>query len=495
MERSEPTFVPEWLKSSGSLSTTSHHSDEQGVSKTSRNKSLVNISDNELGRPSVSERTTSSYFRRASSSNGSPYLRSYGSFDRYSDKEKSESRHRDYSDPLGSILPSRFEKEGLRRSHSSVSAKRGDSWPRKVVADSTGVNKTSHGHSNGGALRSGGGGISGVKTAFERDFPSLGAEEKQDSEIGRVPSPGLSSAIQSLPIGSAAVIGGDGWTSALAEVPVIVGSNGSNTSVVQPVQPTTGRNMAETLAQGPPRAQTAPQLSVGTQRLEELAVKQSRQLIPVTPSMPKALALSSSDKPKPKAAQVQLQSSHLVNSPVSVPERKPGVVTLEKRPSSQAQSRSDFFNLMRKKSMTPITTDNTGSSISASDRPGEAVTEGESGGAQRTNNENKDDSACNGDADVASETSGNNGRKNLNSDAFLYSEEEEARLLRLMGWEETADEDEGLTEEEINSFYRDASKYLNMQAASKIFKGTQPKLLIPLHSQISEISSDSKLES
>ncbi|KAJ0696979.1 hypothetical protein HanLR1_Chr10g0363531 [Helianthus annuus] len=562
MERSEPTFVPEWLKSSGSLSTTSHHSDEQGVSKTSRNKSLVNISDNELGRPSVSERTTSSYFRRASSSNGSPYLRSYGSFDRYSDKEKSESRHRDYSDPLGSILPSRFEKEGLRRSHSSVSTKRGDSWPRKVVADSTGVNKTSHGHSNGGALRSGGG-ISGVKTAFERDFPSLGAEEKQDSEIGRVPSPGLSSAIQSLPIGSAAVIGGDGWTSALAEVPVIVGSNGSNTSVVQPVQPTTGRNMAETLAQGPPRAQTAPQLSVGTQRLEELAVKQSRQLIPVTPSMPKALALNSSDKPKPKAAQVQLQSSHLVNSPrpvntkfdstktstvgklhilkpsrerngvtpvakdtlsptagaklpnsplavpsvvgpvplrnnnspVSVPERKPGVVTLEKRPSSQAQSRSDFFNLMRKKSMTPITTDNTGSSISASDRPGEAVTEGESGGAQQTNNENKDDSACNGDADVASETSSNNGRKNLNSDAFLYSEEEEARLLRLMGWEETADEDEGLTEEEINSFYRDASKYLNMQAASKIFKGTQPKLLIPLHSQISEISSDSKLES
>lgn len=31
------------------------------------------------------------------------------------------------------------------------------------------------------------------------------------------------------------------------------------------------------------------QLSVKTQRLEELAIKQSRQLIPVTPSMPKAL--------------------------------------------------------------------------------------------------------------------------------------------------------------------------------------------------------------
>lgn len=31
------------------------------------------------------------------------------------------------------------------------------------------------------------------------------------------------------------------------------------------------------------------QLSVGTQRLEELAIKQSRQLIPVMPSTPKTL--------------------------------------------------------------------------------------------------------------------------------------------------------------------------------------------------------------
>ncbi|KAJ0641012.1 hypothetical protein HanPSC8_Chr16g0719141 [Helianthus annuus] len=573
MERSEPTFVPEWLKSSGSLSTASHnqsqssalHSDEPVVSKGTRNKSHVNISDNDLGRSSVSERTTSSYFRRTSSSNGSSHSRSYSSFGRYSDKEKSESRHRDYSDPLGNILPSRFEKDGLRRSHSSVSAKRGESWPRKIVADSTGANKNIHSQSNGGALRSGGG-ISGVKIAFERDFPSLGADEKQtDPELGRVPSPGLSSAIQSLPVGNSGVIGGDGWTSALAEVPVIVSSNGSNTSVVQPTSisattsMTTGRNMAETLAQGPPRAQTAPQLSTGTQRLEELAVKQSRQLIPMTPSMPKALALNSSDKPKPKVAPLQVQSSHLVNhahsprpvstkfdsiktSPVgklhvlkpsrerngvtpitkdnlsptsggklpvsplgvasavgpaplrnnpavAVAERKPNVVTLEKRPSSQAQSRNDFFNLMRKKSLTAVTPDNTGTSISASDKPDEAeassVTEG---GLQ----ESSESTACNGDADVATKgsTSANDSVKtNLNSNGILYSEEEEARLLRLFGWEETAEEEGGLTEEEINSFYRDVSKYLNSQAASKIFKGSQPKLLMTQMGKNGDISS------
>ncbi|XP_071715935.1 uncharacterized protein [Rutidosis leptorrhynchoides] len=566
MEKGEPTFVPEWLKSSGSLSTTSHQFQSSALH---------------------SDRTTSSYFRRTSSSNGSSHLRSYGSFGRYSDKEKSENRHRDYSDPLGNILPSRFEKEGLRRSHSSVSAKRGESWPKKVVADVTIGNKSSY--NNGGTSRSGvggnSGGNSGVKNTFESHFPSLKVEDKRtDTEIGRIPSPGLSSAIQSLPIGSTAVIGGDGWTSALAEVPVIVGSNGSNASVVQTVQSTSvsataslnsGRNMAETLAHGSPRAQTAPQLSVGPQRLEELAVKQSRQLIPMTPPLPKALALNSSDKSKPKVAQLQVQGSHVVNhahsfrpistksesiktstlgklqilkpsrekncvtpiamdnlsptggsklpnSPLSVPsvvgpaplrnhgnnppisivDRKPGVTISEKKPSSQARSRNDFFNLMRKKSVTPAT----GPSESASDKHGEyetpTVTEGvhesvavDGSGGSHESSEKKDDVACNGDADVATERfTSDNERSNVSCDAILYSEEEEARFLRSLGWEETTDEEEGLTEEEISSFYRDVSKYLTLQTESKIFNGTQPKLLMPLHTHMGkngDVSSDS----
>ncbi|XP_024960618.1 uncharacterized protein LOC112501173 isoform X2 [Cynara cardunculus var. scolymus] len=577
MERTEPTFVPEWLKSSGSLSTISHqftssslHPDDQGVSKSLRTKSLVNSGDNDLGRTSVSDRTTSSYFRRTSSSNGAAHLRSYNSFSRnhrdrdwdkdiyeFRDKEKSDNRHRDYSDHLANILPSRFEKDGLRRSHSSLSAKRGESWPRKVAGDK-------NGHNNGSALPSVGTSSSSGKAAFERDFPSLGAEEKQaDTEIGRVPSPGLTTAIQSLPIGSSAVICGDMWTSALAEVPMIVGSNGSNISVQQPIQPTsvsattsmtTGRNMAETLAQGPSRARTTPQLSVGTQRLEELAVKQSRQLIPMTPSMPKALALNSSDKPKLKVGQSQLQNSHIVNhppslrpvsvksdvtkvstvgklhilkssrerngttstakeslsptggsklpnSPLAVPvvvgsaslrntggstivaDRKPCV---EKRPSPQAQSRNDFFNLMRKKSMATNSSSpgasEAGSSESTNDKPGEPQVGGydpvvvdRSCGVQ-TLSENKVDFSCNGDATERS----NNEKNHSSSDAILYSEEEEARFLRSLGWEETTEE-EGLTEEEINSFYRD---YVNLKTASNFFKGTQPKSLMPLNLQM-----------
>lgn len=590
MEKSEPTLVPEWLKSSGSLSgggNTAHqfassslHSDDQGLLKSGRNRSLGNSSDNDLGRSSVSDRTTSSYFRRTSSSNGSAHLRSYSSFGRshrdkdwdrdiydFRDKDKSvlgDHRNRDYSDPLGNILPSRFEKDGLRRSHSSISGKRGDSWPRKIAADSSNASKSNH--SNGNALLTVGG--SGVhKAAFERDFPSLGAEERHaDPEIGRVPSPGLT-AIQSLPIGNASVIGGDGWTSALAEVPVIVASNGTSATPVQQQavhassvsvasSATTGRNMAETLAQGPPRVQAAPQLSVGTQRLEELAVKQSRQLIPVTPSLPKALTLNPSDKPKLKVGQ-QHQNSHLVNhsprggsaksevsktsslgklhvlkpsrerngisptakdslsptsnssklpnSPLAVApsvvgsaplrnpsnnpvlagvERKPPVAILEKRSTVQAQSRNDFFNSMRKKSMTNSSAaiPDSGSSVLTCvlDKPSEIgtvvpVSHGRdetpvdgSGGDHRFRN--KDDLTCNGEACDGLEQCLNNGKNHPR-----YSEEEEAAFLRSLGWEENAGEDEGLTEEEINAFYRDISKYANSKPSSKIFQGAQPK--------------------
>ncbi|KAI3755244.1 hypothetical protein L1987_55040 [Smallanthus sonchifolius] len=490
MERTEPTLVPEWLKNSVSLTTASHqsslHSDDKSASKSLRNKSL----DSDLGRA-----TTSSYFRRASSSNGSTHSRSFRSFgrthDRYRDKHKlkTENWNRDYSDSLANILPRWFDKDGVRRSHSNVFAKHVESWPRKFAAEK--------GDNNG-------------KIPFERDFPSLGAGEKQvDSEVGRVPSPALSSVIQSLSVGNSGVIGGDVWTSVLAEVPVMVGTSGS-TSISVTANVATGRNMAETLAQGYTRAQTTPQLSVGTQRLEELAVKQSRQLIPMTLSMPKALALNSYDRPKIKVGgQLQLQNSHILsprpvsvnadvtktsspsssnvgklhvlkpsrerncttpiketssptcrsklpNSPLVVPlDRKPSVsFTLEKRPSPQAKSRNDFFNLMRKKSMannspSPVSPD-TRSTESANDTPCERGTQGY--GGVRSFDENK---------------------------VVLYSEEEEARFLKSLGWEETTEE-EGLTEEEINSFYRDVSKYVNLKTASSFLKGTQPKCLMPL---------------
>ncbi|KAM7482228.1 hypothetical protein LguiB_006811 [Lonicera macranthoides] len=579
MERSERTLVPGWLKNSGSgtgggtNAPSSSQSDDNGVSKPARNKSSVN----DQGSVSLpgSDRTTSSYLRRNSSRNGSAHSRSYSSFGRsqrdrgwdkeiyeYRDKEKSvfsDYRHRDYSDPLGNILPSRFEKDRLRRSQSSISAKRGEPWPRRVAADSINANKNNH--SNGNLV------VRSVhKTSFERDFPSLGAEERQvDPETKRVPSPVLSSTIQSLPIGSSAVIGGDGWTSALAEVPVIVGSNGTSASLIAtsasslasaasstapapapapaPVasSPTTGLNMAETLAQGPSRVQTAPQLAVGTQRLEEIALRQSRQLIPVTPSVPKALVLNTSDKSKPKVGpqQHQIPSPHHINhSPRAGPlkpdvsktssigklhilkparerngispapkdnnsssptnatksansprivapsvvgtaplrslgsnpvvakvDRKPALMVLEKRPTPQAQSRHDFFNLMRKKSTTNSSsaTPDPSPAVSPSvlDKQTEAASEcaisthdrddlvpDRSGGAQLSDGTHSGDD-CDGSKKYL-----NNGKNHSRFEVILYPEEEEVSFLRSLGWpwEENFGEDEGLTEEEINAF-------------------------------------------
>lgn len=665
MDKTEPALVPEWLKSSGSVTgggSTNHHfapsllqSDDGAALKPAR-KLMVNSNDHDTGRSSNLERTTSSYFRRSSSSNGSGHPRSFSSFGRtnrerewekdihdYRDKDKSvlsDHRHRDYSDPLGNILPGRLERDMLRRSQSMITGKRGDMWPRKVAADMSTVNKTIH--SNGdGQLASGIVTSSVQKAAFDRNFPSLGAEDKQGApDIGRVTSPGLTSAIQSLPIGNTVVIGGDGWTSALAEVPVIIGSNTTGVSSVQQsvsassvsVAPSTtsGLNMAETLVQGPARARAnaTPQLSVGTQRLEELAIKQSRQLIPMTPSMPKTLVPSPSDKPKSK---IGLQPLHLVNhsqrggparsdvtktsnvgklhvlkpsrerngvsptakdslsptmgsrvanSPLAVTpsaagsaslrsprnnptlasaERRPSVVltSVEKRPTSQAQSRNDFFNLMRKKSSTnpPSAVPESGPAVSSpvSEKSDELITEvvtapvtpkgrdilsSDNSGLDWSNEnrgdktENGNNEACgvsqndrddeidnvNGDAcDVSQRDQGDevhdgngdacdvsqkfldNGEKHSSPDEVLYPDEEEAAFLRSLGWEENG-EDEGLTEEEINAFYKECMK---LKPSSNLLQRMLPKISPLLDSQMGSVagavsglsSSDSELKS
>ena len=47
------------------------------------------------------------------------------------------------------------------------------------------------------------------------------------------------------------------------------------------------------------------------------------------------------------------------------------------------------------------------------------------------------------------------GEKHLGTNASICPDEEEAAFLRSLGWEESAGDDEGLTEEEINAFYQE----------------------------------------
>ncbi|XVF45724.1 hypothetical protein PTKIN_Ptkin02bG0229400 [Pterospermum kingtungense] len=602
MERSERSLVPEWLKSGGSitgsgnsnhqLTSSSSHSDNHSASR-HRNKLSVG-SDRDIGltRTPVSDRSSSTYFRRSSSSNGSVRSRSYSSFAKghrerdwekdingYHDREKSilnDNRNRNYSDSLDSMLPSMFEKDVLRRSQSMITDKRSDTWPRKMTNDSSANNKSNH--SSGNGLLSIVSPAVGSKSAFERDFPVLFAEERQGgSEIGRVSSPGLSTGAQSLPLGTSAVSGSDCWTSALAEMPVGVGSSGAGVAVASQnvsagsssIAPsmTTGLNMAETLTQGPSRARTPPLLNVGTQRLEELAIKQSRQLIPlVTTSTPKTLVVSPSEKSKPKAGQQQqhpslslnytrggtsrsdslkvssesrLQilkpsrdlsgfssttkdslspngSSKVVNSPLSVtpsaaasaPFRSSGNspkvatadrnqtpfrITIEKRPTAQAQSRNDFFNLLKKKSTmnSASSVPDTGPAVS----PSASEKSDELGGEDSSTSvtlkdcglpsseisiadlptDCKSDITHSGDTYDAFKQCSSNGDRHSSPDAFYYPDEKEAAFLRSLGWEEDAGDDEGLTEEEISAFFEE---YMKLKPSAELIQRMQSKSLL-----------------
>ncbi|WCJ44578.1 hypothetical protein M5689_025237 [Euphorbia peplus] len=585
MERSEPTLVPEWLRTSGSVSgggssaphfaSSSSHSDVLSTANHTRNRnSSKSISDFDSPRSVFIDRTSSSNSRR-SASNGSA-KHAYSSFSRsHRDKDRERENRlnfgdhwdRDVSDPFG-LLP-RSEKDTLRRSHSMVSRKPVDVLPRRSVVDLK--NGSSSNHANGNGLISGvtaGGSIQ--KVVFEKDFPSLGSDERQGGpDIGRVSSPGLTSAVQSLPVGSS-TIGGEGWTSALAEVPPIIGNNSSGSISASQTLPTSasgaasvmhGLNMAEALTQAPLKTRATPQLSVQTQRLEELAIKQSRQLIPVTPSMPKSSVLSSSDKSKSKTTvragemnsgaksmQQQPSSLHLANQsllvkpdpakashgklmvlkparengaspapkdvsspsnasraaantqlvpPPSVPsaplrspnnpklssgERKSTNMNLisgynvEKRPSvSQTQSRIDFFNLLKKKTSTSTSTTlpDSASAVSSprSEKSCEVNKEAES-------NPSSPQAIKNGN-----EVTSNGGRvEELLTD-------EEAAFLRSLGWEENAGEDEGLTEEEINTFLQE---YKKLKPTLKVCQGMQQKL-VEATSELSTSDSGSEM--
>ncbi|GAA0149978.1 hypothetical protein LIER_09017 [Lithospermum erythrorhizon] len=609
MEKNEPTLVPQWLRSNGSVSgngTSSNPlrsslllSDDYGMSKVVR-KNSSSSNDQNLGRSSASERIKSSYFRRSSNNNSSANLRTSSSLGRsqrdrdwndniYESGNKDRAvlggfRGRDYSDSLGNNSSTRVERKSLRRSHSMISDQRGETWPRKVETGSkNGYNNTDVKHAQDKGLLH--------KVSFERDFPSLGVEEKlAASEIRRVPSPSLSSSIHSFAVAAPAMMGNDKWMSALAEVPGMIKSHEtgiSSAKVAAPGSPymapsiSTGLSMAETVAQGPPRVQTPPQLSTESQR-QELAIKQSRQLIPVTPSLPKALISNPLEKPKfktgqphvshsPHAGSVKPDPSKTSNigklqvlkpvrekngaslpamensSPTSdsktvsslpaathsiagsssvraqvnnsghpVAERKHVLPLLEKRPTSQSQTRSrnDFFSLMRKKSISNSSPAPKSSLIISA--TGKKLDEGEGEGEDATSPVTNQSGEVGILANIKSSETRNvnvtdgdscNGRGSLNSkkngftcNSSLFSEEEEAAFLRSLGWEENTEEG-GLTEEEINAFYKDVTKYINSKPSWKILQG-MPRFLLALESQIGSVagissglnSSNSKLE-
>ncbi|KAK8930549.1 hypothetical protein KSP39_PZI016968 [Platanthera zijinensis] len=336
MERIEPTFVPEWYKGSNSTVTgngNSNHQngssqlDVQNVGFSLRSRLPASNSDYDASRSSFFSERTSSSFWRSASSNGyigrdkdsssrayNGFSRSHHDWDR--DRGKDLEIHRDialssdkgFGDYPDVLIPSESKKDISRRSQSFLSGKRSDSWLKKAGYDP----------SNG--VQSVGSRINGInKFSFEKEFPSLVAEEKHvGSELPRVSSPGLNSAIHSLPGTASSIIGTDGWTSVLAEVPSIVGETSfdvssavqSSHALAPNVSSTsTGLNMAETVAQPLVRSCAAPSLPGESQKIEELHRQQILKLRPMTPSMPKNLGLNLAEKSKTKGAKLPEFSS------------------------------------------------------------------------------------------------------------------------------------------------------------------------------------------
>ncbi|KAG2304425.1 hypothetical protein Bca4012_063464 [Brassica carinata] len=321
MDKGEPSLVPEWLRSSGHASgggssnhlriSSSSHSDSASLPHNSRNKNYRSKSDVDSVRSSFLDRSSSTNSRRGSSNGSAKHPYSSFNFSR-SQRDKDGSRDKDrvsHVDPwdLDTSIPLRniligSDQDELRRSHSMVTRKQADHFSRGLKNGGC----SSSSYNGNGILHGPSIGNSFLRTGFDKDFPSLGTEDKHGGqEVVRVSSPGLGSAVQSLPVGNSALIGGEGWTSALAEVPNVIdkacaGPLTSPKANVVSIGSSTGLNMAEALVQAPARTLTPPQGSVKTQRHEDLAIKQSRQLIPVVPSGPKCSILNSSDKSKTK---------------------------------------------------------------------------------------------------------------------------------------------------------------------------------------------------
>ncbi|CAM6009733.1 unnamed protein product [Sphagnum balticum] len=420
MDRSEPSLVPEWLRGAGGAT---HHVQPSSAHQGASNADYISP----RSYSALSERNYYSAGRRGGGGRSSsvnerslqdwdPYSRGYTNFvrspvsrtyeateriDRDAQREWDWDRDRNGHDRdrvsgfggaddldrdqqhldtslsywrpgLGPNLGVRHEVEPLplRRSQSmTLTARALENGEKKMLGGEQG-GLPSVLPATSGSLTS-----SMQKAAFERNFPSLGAQDRGASgvvvqpNVGHVavlsprplwqgpsttrldgtrsstlspglPSSGVNRGLVAGSGGSGANIGAEGWSSALAEAPSalmggLAATNG--TSVADPtitsvssvssgtiVVTTSGTSanptkMVDALVQNPPRFHAPPQQSAEKQRLEELALKQSRQLIPMKPSLPKNMGLSPREKLKPKVVRTQ----DVVTPPAGMKVRQP----------------------------------------------------------------------------------------------------------------------------------------------------------------------------
>lgn len=180
----------------------------------------------------------------------------------------------------------------------------------------------------------------------------------------------------------------------------------------------------------------------------------------------------------PSVASAQLKNP--INMKLSANERKTSaynsnvVPVVDKRLSlAQLRSRNDFFNLVRKKSMSSTSgTDNSGS-VSSGFQKSESDELKKVGSGERTLDGNGSELKCNGDACNLGVISSDHKEIDSDDNEVIHSSEEEEAFLRSLGWEDNTGDEGGLTEEEINAFVQ---KYMKHKPASKLCQNLQLKI-------------------
>lgn len=296
MEQDIPAFKPQWLMQGQVTATgaatlwaaSSSRKDCQGKGGSSRNRSSGHSRD-QSSRQSSSRRSSVSSGSRRLDRDDMGKTRGYANFGRNKDKEREkdfDSRDRESRsitadrDGFQSFSSCRPERDRLNRARSKA-----DTSSKGVIS----LNNGSTSKSNT------------VGVAFEREFPQLSSEDKNGKQdISRVPSPGITTPIQSLPPFTLS----DGWTSKLVGAPLSSEPKKNLlTSSVPQAPPSkkpevalnggTALSMAETVMQAPQRTSSGPQLSIDAQKIEERTLRQNT-LRPMTSTTSKSSVTSSS---------------------------------------------------------------------------------------------------------------------------------------------------------------------------------------------------------
>ncbi|KAF3320616.1 hypothetical protein FCM35_KLT14750 [Carex littledalei] len=468
MDPSEPALKPQWLKSQngGANGNATSNPNRNGISNPNRLTS----------HPCDGSRTRDK--DRLGKS------KAYSSFGTRSNRNRNRNRKqekecdffdRDSSlvfDRFDSLLEIRSDKDKLRRSRSLISAPVTEIWPEKKAIDKKSGNSLT---------------VDGIssKNGFlsNREFPSL--KTNGHLETGRR----VSSPIERISLESVAKGGGEGWNSVLVEVPITAGTigSGADRSSTNGVGKETvnGLNMAQAVAQAPAHDRTTVQLTVDPQKVDELTIRQCKQLIPLTPSANKNSVARSSERSKIKGTApltVSKAGTHPLNSspraslkpetvtkpmsqlgtfqilnrdkngtvtsapvpPVNPINAAPKVsTTVSKRKctiSKQAKARLDFFNFLRTKASSNGTVS---LAVTGSDSSPTAV----DNASDKVKSENW---VCGGDKDNCEDSKWDPPADEEDVSSQELDPEEEA-FLRSLGWDANAEVD-ALTKEEIDAF-------------------------------------------